>query len=109
MGRKSITQTTVVVQIDNETLVWTEGIISGTSKEYIATAKFLSQFKVPVSLTPFGPVIDSDLDDPEAPQKATAALMGVVPGRGILLQAPPEVLDLLPFENATDEDMNLLF
>lgn len=108
MGRKSITQTTVVVQIEDDVLVWTEGVLSGTSKEYIAQAKLISAYKLPVSLSFFGPVIEADLTDDNAPEKAVAALMGVLPGRALLLQAPPEVMSLLPFGELSEADKELL-
>lgn len=103
MGRPSITGTTVVVEIDGDLLTWTDGLLSGTNPEYVEKAKELSQFSALVNVTMFGPEIIADLYTVETPEAAMAAMMGVVPGRGRILQAPKEVLNLLPFDDEEDD------
>lgn len=98
MSKRPKTDETIVVQVNNDLLVWTEGRISGTNPELIAAAKWVSEHRLNVDLTPYGPTIVAGLDDKERPDEAVAAMMGAVPGRGIILRAPEEVIDLLPFD-----------
>jgi hypothetical protein len=101
MGRPSITGPTIVVDIDGELLIWTDGLLSGTKKAYVDEAKRLSKYNLPVLLTPFGPEIQADLEAVSSPEQAVAAMVGVLNGRAKIIQAPDSVLALLPFE---DED-----
>ena len=98
MGRPKITGPTVVVEVEGNLLIWTDGLLTGTNKELLKTARFLSTFGLPVSLTPFGPVVLASLDFPDAPERAVAAMLGARPGRGTVLEAPDEVLALFPYE-----------
>ncbi len=106
MVRPSITGETIVVQVEDALLVWTDGLISSTNREYVKTAKWVSENGLNIDLTPDGPTIKANLDDKEHPEQALAALMGVIPGRGRILQAPDSVLALLPYpqveENAEE-------
>jgi hypothetical protein len=104
MGRPSKTGTTIVVEIDGELLTWTDGLLSGTKKEYVDEAKLLSAIQLPVELTVFGPEVHADLTDVEHPEHALAAMFGVNVGRARLLQAPDSVLDILPFENEDEKE-----
>lgn len=103
MGRPSITGSTVVVEIDGDLLTWTDGLLSGTNQEYVEKAKELSKYSSLVNVTLFGPEIIADLYTVETPEAALAAMMGAVPGRGRILQAPQEVLNLLPFDDEEDD------
>lgn len=107
MARPSITGKTIVVQVENDLVVWTDGLISSDNKEYVKTAKWLSERHMPISVTIDGPTILCDLNDKEAPEKALAALMGIIPGRGRILQAPDNVLKLLPFYVEEPDEENL--
>ena len=106
MPRPSITGETIVVQVEDAILIWTDGLLSSTDHSYLKTAKWLSEHEIPVDLTPEGPSILARLDDLEHPERALAAMMGVIPGRGRILDAPKTVLNLLPFpqEETTDEE-----
>lgn len=104
MGRPSITGETVVVAIDDVLLAWTDGHISGTDLESVKKAKFLGNYEIEVDLSPFGPTVIAGLNDVNAPERATAALVGVNPGRARILKAPDSVLNLLPFDLETDID-----
>lgn len=103
MGRPSITGPTIVVDIDGELLIWTDGLLSGTKKAYVDEAKRLSKYNLPVLLTPFGPEIQADLEAVSSPEQAVAAMVGVLNGRARILQAPDSVLALLPFEDEDSE------
>lgn len=105
MGRPKITGPTIVVEIEGNLLIWTDGYLTSTNKELLRTAKFLSTFGLPVQLTPLGPEILAGLDFPDAPERAVAAMLGARPGRGRVLEAPEEVLALFPYEkeNPTSE------
>lgn len=97
MGRPSITGETIVIAIEDDLLVWTDGMISGTNRDHVKEAIRLGEQEVLISLTPDGPEILASLDHISAPERAAAAMMGVSPGRARILQAPDEVLDLIPF------------
>jgi hypothetical protein len=107
MGRKSITDTTLVVDIDGELVVWTEGLVSGP-KALIAAGKFATKIELPVSISVHGPVVVANLDDPKNPVGAFAAIMAMKHGRGRILQAPQELMDVLPFEDADELDESWL-
>jgi hypothetical protein len=104
MARPSITGDTIVVQIENDLLVWTDGKLTGTNKEYVKAAKWMSEYAIPVDITPYGPTFESGLDRKDEPEKALAAMMGAVPGRARILEAPDFLIDLLPFEDMSDEE-----
>lgn len=104
MGRPSITGESIVVVIDDVVLAWTDGHLSGTDRESIKKAKFLSKYGLDVDLSPFGPTVPAGLDDVSAPERATAAMVGVNPGRARIVQAPDSVLNLLPFEQDNSID-----
>ena len=99
MGRPSITGTSIVIGIDADLLVWTDGQLSGTNKDLIAEAQRVALYEFPVDLTIFGPEIPAALNIVTAPERAVAAMVGAAPGRARILQAPQEVLDMLPFKN----------
>lgn len=99
MARPSITGPTITVSIDDDLLIWTDGLLSGTNKDYIDKAHHLSNISMPVDLTPFGPTIIANLYNPDAPEQALAAMFGVLNGRAKVLDAPKELLDLFPFES----------
>lgn len=105
MPRPSITGKTIVVQVENAVLTWTDGLLSSTDHSYLKTAKWLAEYEIPVDLTPDGPTITAKLDDVEHPERALAAMMGVIPGRGRILDAPQSVLDLLPYEQELNGDV----
>ena len=98
MGRPSITGETIVIAIEDDLLVWTDGLISGTNKDLVNAAILIGEQELLISLTPDGPEILASLDVITAPERAVAAMMGVLPGRARILQAPDYVLDLLPFD-----------
>lgn len=103
MGRPSITGPTIVVDIDGELLIWTDGLLSGTKKEYVDEAKRLSKYHLPVNLTAFGPEIEADLEAVSSPEQAAAAMVGVLNGRAKILQAPDSVFALFPFDSEDPE------
>jgi hypothetical protein len=98
MGRPSITGDSIVIAIEDDLLVWTDGLISGTNKELVAEATLVGKMEILVSLSHFGPEISASLDDINAPERVVAAMMGVSPGRARILKAPDSVIDLLPFD-----------
>jgi len=98
MGRPSITGETIVIAIEDDLLVWTDGLISGTSRELVDKAILIGEQELLISLTPDGPEIPASLDFITSPERAVAAMIGVSPGRARILQAPDYVLDLLPFD-----------
>ena len=106
MGRPSITGDSIVVVIDGDLLIWTDGLLSGTNKALIDAAYRLSKYELPVELSPFGPEIPASLDIVTSPERALAAMMGAKPGRARVLEAPKSVLALIPFmdeeESGTD-------
>lgn len=99
MGRPKISGETLVVDIDGDLLVWTDGLISGDNKELVDKAKLASKYEVPTDLTVNGPKIAASLDHPDEPVRALAALIAASPGRATILQLPDELIDLLPFED----------
>lgn len=102
MGRRSITGETIVVAIDDNILVWTDGQLSGTNNEMVKKAKFLSKYEIEVDLSPFGPTVYAGLDNSDFPERACAAMVGVNPGRARILQAPQNVRMMLPFDSEDD-------
>ena len=103
MVRPITTEPTIVVAVDNELLVWTEGLLSGTSRELIDATKKASHYGYEVNLTPFGPTVVASLDNLDAPEQVVAAMLSAGDGRGRIIEAPQTVLDLLPFdEELTD-------
>ena len=104
MSRKNITGSTVVVDIDGELIVWTDGLISGP-QNLVTAAKLMATISLPVELTPAGPTVVAELSDASNPAGALAALLGASAGRGRILSAPTEVLELLPFDDADDDDI----
>lgn len=102
MGRPKLSGDTLVVDIDGDLLVWTDGLISGDNKELVKKAKLASDFEVPTDLTINGPTIPASLNHPDEPVRALAALIAASPGRATILQLPDELIDLLPFDD-TDE------
>lgn len=103
MVRPSITGETIVVQVEDALLVWTDGLLSSTNREYVKIAKWVSENGLNIDLTPDGPSIKANLEDKEHPEQALAALMGVIPGRGRILQAPDSVLALLPYPQVQED------
>jgi len=101
MGRPLISGESIVVDIDGDLLVWTDGLISGENHELVKKAKQASKFELPTNLTVNGPTVDAFLDDPQQPLKALAALIAASPGRATILNIPDSIIDLLPFD---DED-----
>ena len=97
MGRPSFTGESIVIAIEDDLLVWTDGAISGTNKELVAEAVHIGELELLVKLTLFGPEVLASLNVVSAPERAVAAMMGVAPGRARILQAPEVVLNLLPF------------
>lgn len=104
MSRPSITGETIVVEIDGDILVWTDGLLSGTNQELISAAKWLSDQRLPVELTAFGPTLEADLNSLSHPEQAVAAMVGAKQGRARILKAPQSVIDILPFELNDDDD-----
>jgi len=104
MGRPSKTGETIVVAIDGDLLMWTEGLLSGTNRELVKAARWMSDYNIPQDLSPFGPTIDADLNLVNEPEKALAAMLGAKPGRGRIVKAPVEVLKLIPMEAELDEE-----
>ena len=98
MGRPSITGESIVVAIDDDLLVWTDGLLSGTNRELIKEAEWLARYEVPVDITPFGPTVIANLTNLSIPEGVVGAMMGAAPGRGRIIQAPQSVIDLLPFD-----------
>lgn len=107
MGRPRKSGDTLVVDIDGDLLVWTDGLISGDNKELIDKAKLASRLEIPTPLTIDGPEVPASLDDPNEPIRALAALVAANPGRATILQAPEEIIALLPFPDEDEEDDNL--
>jgi hypothetical protein len=109
MSRKNITGQTIAVDADGELLVWTDGHISG-SAELVKKARYAANIELPVDITFLGPTVIAELDNAENPAGALAAMLSVTPGRGRILDAPKEVLDLLPedFEDTDEDDDALL-
>lgn len=99
MGRPALHGETLVVDIDGVLLIWTDGHLSCENKEYLDKAKLASKFNVPVDITIAGPTIPANLYDPNSPIQALAAMVYVSPGRATILQASPEVTNILPFNN----------
>lgn len=106
MARPSVTEDTIVIEIDGELLTWTEGKLTGTNEDYVEKAKYLSRYNIEVDLTPFGPTIKADLEDKDSPEQAVAAMVGAVPGRGRIIEAPARIFDLLPFEDEDNSGVN---
>lgn len=107
MARPTLHGETLVVDIDGTLLVWTDGHLSCDNKEYLKQAKLASKFNVPVDITIAGPTIPANLDDPNSPIQALAAMIYVSPGRATILQASQDVTDILPFneEDILFEDL----
>ncbi len=99
MGRPRKESTQVVVEINGDYLVWSDGHLSGTNKELTDEAEKLGKYEVDIDITPFGPNIPASLIIISSPERAVAAMMGAGYGRARLLKAPKTVLDLLPFDD----------
>lgn len=99
MSRPAKPVTQIIVKIDRDYLVWTDGFLSGSNKELIDKAKKLSDLEIAIDLTPYGPTIPANLNIITNPEQAVAAMLGAGAGRGFLIKAPREVLDLLPLED----------
>lgn len=104
MGRPKKSGPSIVVDVDGELIVWTDGLLSCDNREYVKDAKRASFLKVPTDLSFHGPTIPADLDDVENVLGVVAAMIAVNPGRAIILSAPDSVLDALPYE-ADDENL----
>jgi hypothetical protein len=98
MGRPRKETKQLVVEIDGNYLVWSDGHLSGNNPEIIKEAQYLSHYEIDIELTPLGPTIKANVTDAEHPEQALAAMMGAGKGRARLLEAPQEVIDLLPFD-----------
>lgn len=103
MPRPTITGPTIIVQVENSLLMWTDGYLSTDNPEYRKTANKLTDYQTPVNLTPFGPTIIANINQKNHPEQALAALLGIIPGRGRIIQAPESVLKLLPFPLETNQ------
>lgn len=95
MARPSITPASIVVAVEEDLLVWTDGLISGTNRTYIENAKIAGLAELEHPLTIDGPRVAASLRREEHPARIVAALMSVAPGRARILQAPDEVLNML--------------
>lgn len=100
MARPSISGPSIVVSIDGDVLVWTDGHLTGENKEHIKAAKWLSSYGIPVEVNRDGLTIEAQLDNPENQLGALAAMLGVIPDRGRILEAPSSLMDHI----RTDDD-----
>lgn len=108
MGRPQISGDSIVVAIDTELLVWTDGHLSG-NKTLVSTSKLASLVGLEVQLYVGGPTYVADLNDQADLMNVVAALFAAGPGRAKLLEAPPRIMGAfeLPFEDimtAVDEN-----
>lgn len=103
MARPSITGETIVVVIDGDVLTWTDGLLSGTNHDLVSKAHWVSDRQLPVDLTAFGPTVSASLTDIAFPERALAAMLGVKPGRGRIITAPEQILNMLPFDIDTED------
>ena len=83
------------VDVDGELLVCTDGHVGGFPST-VEDVKRNSWAKLPVMLTPDGPLVVADLNG--KPENVLAALMSVNPERTRILEAPDSVIALLPYE-----------
>lgn len=100
LGRLRKPAVSILVDVDGELVAYTNGHISA-SKNTVKQIRINSQLKIPVNITYAGPEIVSDLES--QPVNVLAAIMSVYPERSRILEAPAEILNMLPFEN--DEDI----
>lgn len=100
MGRPQISGDSIVVAIDTELLVWTDGHLSG-DKTLVSTSKLASFVGLEVQLFVGGPTYVADLNDKADLMNVVAALFAAGPGRAKLLEAPAVVMGAfeLPFED----------
>lgn len=102
MARPKIETKSIVIDSDGKLIVWTDGMLSGDN-ETIKTVRFNASMNLPTPLTAFGPVVDADLSDVNNMAGALAAMLSANQGRSRILEAPDELLDLLPIYNETTE------
>lgn len=100
IGRLRKPVLSILVDVDGELIAYTDGHLSG-SRKTINTIKLNSKLKLPINISYAGPEINSDLN--AKPENILAAIMSAYPERSRILEAPKEVLSLLPFE---DEEGN---
>lgn len=110
MGRPLKSGPSVVVNVEGDLLVWTDGHLTGNNKEHIKAAKWLSTYAIPVEVNSNGLTAEAQLDDPENPLGALAAILGIVPGRGIILEIPESVLQYITSDDVesyiTEDELN---
>lgn len=92
MVMPSKTGETIVVQINRKLLVWTDGQLTG-DKELVQQARLLSRLRVLMHF-PFTEV-RCNLDDPNNPAGAIAAMWGVMPGRAHIMEGYPDIVQEL--------------
>jgi hypothetical protein len=102
MARPTIETKSIVVDSNGQLVVWTDGHLSGDAK-LVKEAKLNSELKLPTPISPFGPIIPADLTDVNNLAGVLAALSSINLGRTRILEAPDEVLDLIPIYNETNE------
>lgn len=96
MGRKRIyEETTIVVDADGELIVWVNGSLSG-NKELLKNIQLASDINKQVEITSEGPHVNADLEATDNLVQIFAALLCALPGRTRLLEAPDELLEILP-------------
>lgn len=100
IGRLRKPAISIAVDVDGELVLYTDGHISA-SRKTISNIKMNSNLKMPINITYAGPEIISDLN--AEPINVLAAIMSVYPERSRILEAPKEVLDVLPFKD--DEEL----
>lgn len=102
MSRPKLPTKSIVIDSDGKLIVWTDGMLSGDA-ERIKEVKFNASMNLPTRLSVVGPIIDADLSDVNNLAGVLAAMISVAQGRSRILEAPEEVLDLIPIYNETNE------
>lgn len=95
MARPSITPASIVVAVEQDILTWTDGLLGGTNRELIESAKIAALAELEVPLTYHGPNVPASLNRDEHPARIVAALLSVAPGRARVLQCPESVTDMM--------------
>jgi hypothetical protein len=102
MSRPSKLSKSIVIDSDGKMLIWTDGILTGDAA-LVKEVKLNADIKLPTPISPFGPTVDADLSDINNLAGVLAAMLSANLGRNRILEAPDEVLDLIPLYTETTE------
>jgi hypothetical protein len=102
MTRPTIAVKSIIMDSNGKLLVWVDGHLSGDAA-LIKEARLNSDLRLPTPISAFGPVIPADLTDVNNLAGVLAAMSSTNLGRTRILEAPDEVLELIPIYNETNE------